>query len=81
MNIKADRPKSILANAGSTGIAHHPIIVGPVEANTAKLELAFHAAQLRIGDSLDHILQVAVTRLNALRAWTRTRFPCSLPNR
>ena len=53
-------PISILANAGSIGIARHPIFVGPVEANTAKLELALYAAHLRTGDSLDHILQVTV---------------------
>src|ERR1035437_8966902 len=50
---------SILANAGSTGISRHPIIVGPVEANAAKLELALHATQLGIGDGLDHVLQEA----------------------
>src|ERR1700682_1073200 len=42
------------------GFARHPIVVGPVEANTAKLELALHAAQLRIGYRVDHVLQIAV---------------------
>jgi hypothetical protein len=51
---------SILATAGSIGIARHPIVVGPVEVDPAKLEFTFHSAQLRVGDRLDQVLQVAV---------------------
>jgi hypothetical protein len=58
--VNENRRISILATAGLIGIARHPIVVGPVEANPAKLELAFHPAQLRVGDRLDHVLQVAI---------------------
>src|ERR1700730_7689724 len=53
-------PISMLANAGSSGIARHRIIAGPVEANPAKLKLALHAAQFRIGDRLDHVFQITI---------------------
>src|SRR3979409_2702972 len=38
----------------------NPAVVRPVVANAAKLKLALHAAQLRVGDSLDHGFQIAV---------------------
>src|ERR1700684_4735274 len=41
------------------GFSRHPAVVRPVEANTAKLEFAFHAPQLRIGDGLDHAFEIA----------------------
>jgi hypothetical protein len=58
---------SILATAGSIGIARHPIVVGPVEVDPAKLEFTFHSAQLRVGDRLDQVLQVAVDLMRTAR--------------
>jgi len=41
-------------------IARDPTVVRPIVASAAELELTLHAIELGIGDSLDHVLQIAV---------------------
>ena len=55
---RAGWPDFLLA-LGRPGFGHDPIIMRAVEANTAKLEFALHAAQFCVGDRLDHGSEIA----------------------
>src|ERR1700692_5139496 len=57
---RAGSPAKSSRTLGRPALGRLPILVRPVEANAAKLELALHASQLRVGDRLDHVFQIAV---------------------
>src|SRR3982074_190328 len=57
---RAGAPLSSARTLGRSVFARRPAGARPIVANAAQFKLALHPAQLRIGDRLDHVFQIAV---------------------